>query len=82
MIECISGKSKWNQVQDIVQGEYQVILKVKVHPEYLQSGRKKEKLEVNCLHEKLDILVIRRSRMGIPVMSQEGNRLFWMYMYN
>lgn len=80
MIECISGKSKWNQIQDIVQGEYQVILKVKVHPEYLQSGRKKEKLEFNRLREKLDILVIRRSRMGISVMPQEWNSLLNVYV--
>lgn len=80
MIECISGKSKWNQIQDIVQGEYQVILKVKVHPEYLQSGRKKEKLEFNHLREKLDILVIRRSRMGISVMPQEWNSLLNVYV--
>lgn len=80
MIECISGKPKWNQIQDIVQGEYQVILKVKVHPEYLQSGRKKEKLEFNRLREKLDILVIRRSRMGISVMPQEWNSLLNVYV--
>lgn len=43
MTERISGKLKWNQVQDVVQGEYQVILKVKVHPEYLKSGKNKRR---------------------------------------
>lgn len=41
MTACISGKLKGNQVPDVVQGEYQVILKVKVRPGYLKSGKNK-----------------------------------------
>lgn len=44
MIESISGKTKWSQVPDIVQGKYQVILN-KNPPKSLKSARRKVNLE-------------------------------------
>lgn len=53
-------------------------------PSRISKIRKKQKepLELKYLCEKLDILVIRRPKMGITVWLQPWNKIFWMYAAN